>query len=137
MLEFDGIPLILDFVRGHGDVRLLPNGPGIYAQVHWPALSLRIGESGHVRSHNLAHIRWAEKHRAGTHAPHLANRRGNIVDLVRIWGAKGLEHYLVSDHPRLADRVLRVECEKYLHGWARGQTIYVNINTQRGYRTFN
>ncbi len=135
MLIFDGVALNLNFVQGQGDVRLLPKGPGIYAQVHWPTRSLRIGESKHVRTHNLAHIRWAEKHRAGTHPPHLANRRGVIVDLVMTWGAQGLEHYLVSDDPQLADRIFRVECEKFLHAWARTQTVYVNINTQRGYRT--
>jgi hypothetical protein len=137
MLEFAGVALNLEFVKGRGDVRLLPNCPGIYAQVHWPTRSLRIGESKHVRTHNLAHIRWAEKHRDGTHPPHLANRRGLIVELVKAWGAEGLEHYLISDNPRLADRILRVDCEKFLHEWARTQKVYVNINTQRGYRTVN
>jgi hypothetical protein len=136
-MDFQGIPLNLDFRQGLGNVRDLPTGPGIYAQVHWPTRSLRIGESQSVRKHNLAHIRWADKHRAGTHPAEEAARRGVIVELVKTWGSEGLEHYTISADPRLSDRVLRVECEKFLHAWARTQDQYVNINTQRSYRTKN
>ncbi len=136
-MDFEGIPLHLDFRRGFGDVSKMPTGFGIYAEIHWPTLNLRIGESQNVRARNLAHIRWADKHRFGTHSPKETLRRGRIVDLVKEWGSEGLEHYLITSHPRLADRVLRVECEKFLHAWARTQTQYVDINTQRGYRTVN
>lgn len=136
-LTFKGIQLNLTFAPGHGDVNRMPVGHGIYAEVHWPTRSLRIGESKAVRARNLAHIRWADKHRQGTHGPREAGRCGVIVELVKAWGSEGLEHYLVSNDPRLADRVLRVECEKYLHDRARNQTDFVNINTQRGYRTVN
>lgn len=115
----------------------MPKGHGIYAEVHWPTMSLRIGESQAVRARNMGHIRWADKHKAGTHNEKETLRRGIIVDLVKEWGSFGLEHYLISDHPLLADRVLRVECEKFLHQWARNQTTYVNLNTQRGYRVVN
>lgn len=136
-LEFRGIRLNLLWVPGQGDVSRMPTGHGIYAEVHWPTRSLRIGESQAVRARNLSHIRWANKHFEGTHSPKEAQRRGQIVELVKAWGSKGLEHYLISSDPRLADRELRVECEKFLHEWARQQTEYVNLNTQRGYRTVN
>ncbi|HMO08517.1 MAG TPA: hypothetical protein PKD10_12850 [Paracoccaceae bacterium] len=136
-MELRGIRLNLDFVQGRGDVLAMPAGPGIYAEIHWPTRSLRIGESQAVRARNLSHIRWADRHRSGTHNAKEANRRGPIVELVRVWGSEGLEHYLISADARLADRELRVECEKYLHGWARTQTVFCNISTQRGYRTVN
>ena len=136
-MDYQGILLNLEFRQGFGDLRSLPTGHGIYAQVHWPTRSLRIGESQSVRKHNQAHIRWADKHRAGMHSAGEAARRGIIVELVKVWGSEGLEHYLISDDPRLIDRVLRVDCEKFLHDWARAQDQYVNINTQRGYRTVN
>ena len=136
-LFFNDIALDLEFSEGRGDVYQMPTGHGVYAEVHWPTRSLRIGESQNVRARNLAHIRWAEKHRLGTHSQKEALRRGRIVELVKIWGSRGLEHYVISRDVRLADRVLRVECEKFLHHWAREQTTYVDLNTQRGYRTVN
>ncbi len=134
-LSYQGIELNFDFQLGCGGV--LPAAPGIYAEVHWPTLTLRIGESKNVRARNLAHNRWADKHKAGTHSPKEANRRGLIVELAKEWGTEGLEHFLISDDPRLADRVLRVACEKHLHEWARHQTTFQNLNRQRGYRTTN
>lgn len=57
------------------------------------------------------------------------------MELAKEWGAEGLEHFVISDDPRFADRALRVACEQFLHGWAHEQTAYRNINTQRGYRS--
>ena len=136
-LEYHGIVLNLDFRPGAGDNDRITIGHGIYAEVHWPTLSLRIGESQNVRARNRQHIAWANKHRDGTHSQKEATRRGVIVELVKEWGSEGLEHFLISNDPRLADRELRVECEKFLHAWARTQTQYRNLNTQRGYRIVN
>lgn len=137
-MEFKGIRLNLNFVPGHGDVNNMPTGHGIYAEVHWPTQSIRIGETGKsVRARNRGHMRWADKHRQGTHTPAEAKRQGPIVELAKQWGSEGLEYYLISNDPRLADRELRVECEKFLHDWARSQETYNNINRQRGYRTVN
>ena len=136
-MDYLGIHLNLEFRQGFGDVRKMPVGHGIYAEVHWPTRNLRIGESQGVRARNLAHIRWADKHREGTHTVKESSRRGRIVDLVRVWGSEGLEYYLISADPRLADRMLRVECEKFLHEWARTQSEFIDLNTQRGYRTVN
>ena len=136
-MEWRGIVLNLDFEKDLGHLDKMPTGHGIYAEVHWPTMSLRIGESQAVRARNLRHIRWADKHKAKSHNEKETARRGVIVDLVKQWGSFGLEHYLISNDPRLSDRVLRVECEKFLHEWARTQTTYVNINTQRGYRVVN
>ena len=132
-LNFADIRLNLDFEPGSGSD--MPALPGIYAEIHWPTRSLRIGESKNMRTRNKAHLRWADKHRAGTHLPKEANRKGPIVDLAKEWGSESLEHYLVSDDPRLIDRELRVECEKRLHEWARSQTLYCDLNRQRSYRT--
>ena len=132
---YEGIELNLDFKKGDGgDV---PNIPGIYAEIHWPTRSLRIGESKNMRSRNLQHINWANKHRAGTHNEKETNRRGIIVELVKKWGSEGLEHFVISGDSRLADRELRVACEIRLHEWARNQKLYEDINRQSGYRTTN
>lgn len=136
-MYFQAIRLNLEFSQGSGNVYEMPVGIGIYAEIHWPTRNIRIGESQNVRKRNLAHIRWADKHRLGLHTPREALRRGRIVDLVKQWGSEGLEHYLISNDPRLADRVLRVECEKFLHEWAKTQGDYVDLNTQKGYRTVN
>ena len=136
-LSFQGIKLNLEFRPGQGTVDAMPTGHGIYAEVHWPTKSLRIGESKAVRARNRAHMRWAQKHRDGSHTPKEAQRQGPIVELAKAWGAEGLEYYLISDDPRLADRELRVACEKHLHEWARKQTRFRDLNGQRGYRTVN
>jgi hypothetical protein len=136
-LEYQGIVLNLDFRPGAGDNDRITTGHGIYAEVHWPTRSLRIGESQNVRARNRQHNAWANKHRAGTHSPKETSRRGAIVDLVKQWGSEGLEHYLISNDARLADRELRVACEMFLHAWSREQTEFRNLNTQRGYRTVN
>ncbi|MEE2526413.1 hypothetical protein V0U79_08545 [Hyphobacterium sp. HN65] len=65
LLEFNGISLDLSLIQGRGGA--IPNAPGIYAEIHWPTMTIRIGESKNIRSRNLGHIRWADKHRAGTH----------------------------------------------------------------------
>ena len=136
-MEFRGIELNLDFRPGFGDLSNMPAGHGIYAEIHWPTRSIRIGESQAVRARNLSHMRWANKHREGAHGPKEAQRRGPIVDLAKRWGSQGLEYYLISNHPKLADRELRVECEKFLHEWAGSQTEFRNMNNQSGYRTVN
>lgn len=138
-MVFRGIHFNLSFIKGEGDVAKMPTHGGIYAEVHWPTRSIRIGESGgSMRGRNRSHMRWADKHRNGTHNEKETFRRGVIVDLVKEWGSEGLEYYVITDDPRVRDdRELRVECEKHLHEWARQQTDFVNINTQRGYRTRN
>lgn len=83
-------------------------------------------------------MRWADKHRNYTHNEKEAARQGVIVELAKQWGSQGLEYYVITDDPKVrGDRELRVDCEKRLHEWARGQKAFRNINTQRGYRTRN
>lgn len=136
-MEFAGVVLNTNFHPGSGDIGSLPTGHGFSAQIHWPTLGIRNGESGVVRSRNQGHRRWAEKHRLGLHLSKEANRRGIIVEHAMTCGSLGTEFYLISQDQRLADRVFRVECEKLLHEGARNQTTYWNMNTQRGYRTVN
>ena len=137
---YRGIQFNLSFVEGEGDVAKMPTHGGIYAEIHWPTRSIRIGETGiSMRGRNRNHINWANKHRNGTHIEKKANRKGIIVNLVKEWGSEGLEFYVITDDPRVRgeDKELRVDCEKNLHEWAQVQTEFRNINTQRGYRTRN
>lgn len=136
---YKGVQFNLTFVEGNGDVAHMPTHGGIYAEIHWPTRSIRIGETGNsMRGRNRSHMRWADKHRNGAHNEKEAARQGVIVDLVKEWGSEGLEYFVITDDPRVReDRELRVDCEKHLHEWAREQTEFRNVNTQRGYRTRN
>lgn len=136
---YRGVKFELNFIQGDGDINAMPTHGGIYAEIHWPTLSIRIGETGNsMRGRNRSHMRWADKHRNGTHNEKEASRRGVIVDLARRWGSEGLEYYVITDDPRVRnDREFRVECEKQLHLWAGQQTRFRNVNRQRGYRTRN
>ena len=137
---YKGIQFNLSFVQGEGDVDNMPTHGGIYAEIHWPTRSIRIGETGNsMRGRNRSHMRWADKHHNSTHNEKETNRKGIIVDLVKEWGSEGLEFYVITDDPRVRgeNKELRVDCEKHLHAWARVQTEFRNINTQRGYRTQN
>ena len=136
---YKGIQFNLSFVEGEGDVKNMPTHGGIYAEIHWPTRSIRIGEIGNsMRGRNLSHMRWADKHYNSAHNEKETKRRGIIVDLAKEWGSKGLEYYVITEDPRVReDRELRVDCEKHLHEWAQVQTEFRNINTQRGYRTRN
>ena len=138
-MNYRGIRFQLEFHPGIGDVSLMPTHGGIYAEVHWPTKSLRIGETGNsMRARNRSHMRWADKHRDGTHDAQELARQGPIVDLARKWGSEGLGYYVITDDRRVRDdRELRVDCEKWLHQWAAEQTQYTNLNAQRGYRTTN
>lgn len=129
----------LVFIEDEGDVANMPTHGGIYAEVHWPTRSIRIGETGNsMRGRNRSHMRWADKHRNDEHNAKEAVRQGVIVDLAKQWGSEGLEYYVITDDPKVReDRELRVDCEKRLHEWAREQKTLRDINTQRGYRTRN
>jgi hypothetical protein len=135
MTDINGVMMNLKFVQGQGDN--IPAAPGIYAEIHWPTMNIRIGESKNMKSRNQSHKNWARKHKEGSHDERETRRQGQIVDLVKKWGAEGLEHFLISDDPKLEDRVFRVECEKELHRWAKTQTRFKNLNAQTGYRTVN
>lgn len=133
-LFFKDIELNLDFQKGSGGE--MPSAPGIYAEIHWPTKSLRIGESKNIKARNRDHINWANRQKTGRLSDREARRKGPIVDLVKEWGSEGLEHFLISNDHRLSDHVLRVECEKYLHEWAEShQVVYRNLNKQRGYNS--
>lgn len=143
-LTYNGIHLNLNFIKGKGDVSKMPTHGGIYAEVHWPTMTLRIGETGNsMRARNRGHLTWAEKHRTGTHTKPEEIRRamnGNstITEHAKKWGAAGIEYYVIVDTPEIQkDRPLRVAVERYLHEWAGTQRTYKNMNTQRGYRTQN
>ena len=138
-MRYKGVQFNLSFVEGKGDVDNMPTHGGIYAEIHWPTRSIRIGETGiSMRGRNRSHMRWADKHYNSTHNEKETNRQGTIVDLVKEWGSKGLEYYVITDDPKVrVDREFRVDCEKQLHEWAQVQTEFRNINTQRGYRTRN
>ncbi|MEM6382041.1 MAG: hypothetical protein AAF739_05150 [Pseudomonadota bacterium] len=138
-MMYRAIQFNLEFVEGEGNVSHMPTHGGIYAEIHWPTRSIRIGETGNsMRGRNRSHMRWADKHRMGTHNARETARQGVIVELAKQWGSEGLEYFVITDDPIIReDREMRVQCEKWLHEWARVQTDFQNVNAQRGYRTRN
>lgn len=145
---YQGIHLNLNFKKGAGavadNINQMPTHGGIYAEVHWPTMSLRIGETGNsMRARNRNHLSWAEKHRLKLHTkPSEIKRASNgnspITELAKKWGSTGIEYYVISDDPEIrSNRELRVACERHLHEWAKSQTTYKNMNTQKGYRIKN
>lgn len=107
-LKFRDYSLNIKFPEGEGDVNKMPSTPGIYAEIHRPTNYIRIGHAANMKSRNKSHMAWAEKHRHGTHTKpsevtRAKNGNSEITDVAKKWGAKGLEYYVVCDHPRLSE----------------------------------
>ena len=103
---------------------------GVYAEIHWPTNSLRIGHAKEFRGRHMGHVNWAGKHKNGTHPPALAKRKGEIVDIAKKWGKEGWRYYVICEHPNLqptpenfenkdAGKSEREAVENFLHHWAR------------------
>jgi len=127
-----GIPLSTEFKQGFGlAVERLPDSPGIYAEVYWPQRGLRIGETGRSIRGKLGHdFRWFNGMHDGTAPERDLRRTSPICQAAKATGAEGFEFYVVSTDPRLADKALRQETERFLHDWAERAPGFVNWNFQ-------
>jgi hypothetical protein len=57
-----------------------------------------------------------------------------IALAARATGAAGFEFYVVSCDPRLIDKALRQEVERYMFGWVLSQPTFVDWNRQVSWR---
>jgi hypothetical protein len=125
-LKFEAIRLKMAWTRGEGPI--LPRGAGVYVEVLWPVLGIRIGQSKNVQSRHRGALRWYRGMKDGTDRD--VSRRGILPDYAREHGAEGLEAFVISADPVLEDDLLRKRLEAYLHDWARNQTVWKNFNTE-------
>jgi hypothetical protein len=89
---------LLERQQGGGiAVDRLPVEPGIYAEVYWPQLGLRIGETGNSIRGKIKHdVRWMRSMHDGT-APEVQLRRTIPHTLAaKAAGPEGFEFYVVS-----------------------------------------
>lgn len=135
-VEFDGIRLDVSWVPGRGVApALLPDRPGLYAEIYWPERGVRIGETDLSIRRKIRHdIRWMESMHAGTAPPAQLRRTLPIGMAAKRTGRVGFEFFPVSVDPRLADKALRQEAERILFSWVRGQTDLVDWNRQVSWR---
>lgn len=135
-VEFEGIRLSVSWMPGRGaSPHLLPDRPGLYAEIYWPERGVRIGETGlSIRGKIRQDIRWMESMHAGTAPPAQLRRTLPIGMAAKRTGRVGFEFYTVSVDPRLADKALRQEAERFMFSWVRGQTEFIDWNRQVSWR---
>lgn len=135
-ITFEGLELNVDWVPGRGlPPGTLPALPGIYAEVHWPSRGVRIGETGRSIRAKIAHdLRWFRGMQDGTAGPAQLRRTLPIAVAAKKGGAAGFEFYVVSCDPRLADKALRQDAERFMFQWVANRPEYVNWNRQVSWR---
>lgn len=135
-IEFEGLRLNVAWIKGQGlSSGLLPNQPGLYAEIYWPERGVRIGETGRSIRGKIRHdIRWFNSMRAGTAPPAQLRRTLPIAMAAKRTGALGFEFYVVSADPRLTDKTLRQGAERYLFAWIRERPDWVDWNRQVSWR---
>lgn len=135
-IEFEGIRLNVSWQPGRGSSPdLLPDRPGLYAEIYWPERGVRIGETGRSVRGKIRHdIRWMMSMRAGTAPPEQLRRTLPIAMAAKRTGHVGFEFYAVSVDPRLAEKSLRQEAERFLFSWVGGQAKLVDWNRQVSWR---
>ncbi len=140
-VEHRGVSLNLDWTPGNGSaVDELPPSAGIYAEVCWDKLGVRVGETGKSIRAKIRHdIRWFDAMHDRT-APASQLRRLEMSDPHPIVveaaseGSAAFEYYVVTDDPRMNDKEMRQECERYLFRWLEEHSDYESWNRQRSWR---
>jgi len=136
IVKHQGISLRVDWRPGAGKlVENLPTTAGIYAEIYWPERGVRIGETGlSVRGKIRHDIRWFESMKSRTAPVAQLCRTLPIAQAAKATGTRGFEFFLVSADPRLADKELRQDCERFLFAWVRQVEGLVDWNRQRSWR---
>lgn len=134
-LRFKDIDLSIDWSPGRGSPLRLPALAGVYAEIHWPTRGVRIGETGRSIRGKIAHdLRWFRSMQDGTAGPEQLRRTLPIALTARKSGAAGFEFYVVSCDPRLIDKALRQEVERFMFVWVARHSHYVDWNRQVSWR---
>lgn len=131
-----GIALSVNWTVGGGlAVDALPNQAGIYAEVYWSERGVRIGETGRSIRGKIRHdVRWFNSMRDGTAPPEQMRRTLPIAQAAKATGAQGFEYFVVSADPRLEDKALRQDCERFMFEWVRAAQGFVDWNRQVSWR---
>jgi hypothetical protein len=132
---FQGLELNVEWTPGRGPFSELPALPGTYAEIHWPSRGVRIGETGRSIRAKIAHdLRWFKGMQDGTAGPAQLRRTLPIALAALKSGPLGFEFYVVSCDPRLVDKLLRQNAERFMFKWVAGRAEYVNWNRQVSWR---
>lgn len=134
-LVFKGVRLDIDW-RLDKDVpiELLPKACGLYAEIHWASMGVRIGESINIRARHQEGRSWMRQMHAGTAKASELRRDNVFCQAVKRDGVAGFGHCLISTDPVLASERLRLEIERYLFIWVADHPIYQDFNFQQGYQ---
>ena len=113
----------------------LPSVPGLYAEIEWETRGVRIGETGISIRGKIRHdIAWFDGMHNGTAPPQQLRRTLPIAIAAKKHGAAGFEFYVVSSDPRLRDKAIRQDAERFLFEWVAKHPTHVNWNLQRSWR---
>lgn len=136
VIEHAGLSLKVFWRPGLGTVPdRLPNTAGIYAEIYWPERGIRIGETGRSIRGKIRHdLRWFESMKNGTAPAAQLRRTLPIAMAAKRTGSDGFEFFTVCDDPRLADKQLRQDTERFLFRWVRAHSDLVDWNRQVSWR---
>lgn len=135
-LDFKGVRLNVSWPPSSSrSPDLLPDKPGLYAEIYWPERGVRIGETGRSIRGKIRHdIRWLKSMHAGTAPPEQLRRTLPIAMAAKKSGVEGFRFYPISTDPRLVDKELRQDAERFLFSWVRAQQNLVDWNRQVSWR---
>ncbi len=112
----------------------LPTCAGVYAEIHWPSMGVRIGETGRSIRGKIKHdIRWFNSMHDGTAPIEQLRRTLPIAQTAKAYGASAFSFYVVSQDPRLEDKELRQKCERFMFQWIENNPEYINWNFQKSW----
>lgn len=135
-ITHQGINLFVGWTEDNSvPVDSLPTKPGIYAEICWERLGVRVGETGKSVRGKIRHdVRWFNGMFSGTEKPEQLRRTSPICIAAKELGLAGFKFYLVSDDSRLCDKSLRQECERFLFEWCDKHSQLVSWNLQKSWR---
>ena len=135
-VEYRGILLAVNWKPGVGtSVAELPSTPGLYAEIHWPRRGVRVGETGTGIRRKIQHdIRWFKAMHEGRAPLEQLKRTIPIAQVAKELGAEAFEYYVVSVDPRLTEKSLRQDCERFVFRWLEAHSDYESWNHQKSWR---
>jgi hypothetical protein len=96
---------------------------------------LRFGETGRSIRGKICHdIGWFKSMHNRTAPLAQLRRTLPIAEAAKATGVEGFEFYVVSNDPRLEDKALRQDTERFLFAWADRAAGFVNWNRQVSWR---
>lgn len=136
ILKYKEIDLFVGWVEVNSmPADAFPTSPGIYAEICWPRKGVRVGETGKSLRGKIRHdIRWFKGMHDGTEKPEQLRRTSPICMAAKEMGLAGFKFYLVSKDPKLTDKQLRQDCERYLFDWCAKHQTLESWNFQRSWR---